>query len=265
MQSSTAIDLGFIQIKWYSIFILLAMTAASLIVGKESKKKGLSKDTYFDMIFYGLIFGILGARLYYVLFNFSYYIKQPLEILATWHGGLAIHGGLIATLLFLVFYTKKKNLNLLLLLDIIVVGLILGQAIGRWGNFFNGEAYGGVIAKSVLQNMHLPKFIINGMYIDGAYHHPTFLYESICSLIGFGILLFARTRKSLTTGRLTSIYLVWYGSVRLIIESLRTDSLMLGDIRMAQMVSLICILSGLIIWAKSENHKKYNIDKIQTK
>ena len=203
--NSTLVDLGFIQIKWYSFCILLAVIAAGLLIYLETKKKNLDKDIFIDMLFYGLLIGILGARIYYVVFNMSYYLTDLKEIFFIWHGGLAIHGGLIATLIFLYFYTKKKNLNLLLILDIIVVGLILGQAIGRWGNFFNGEAFGREVTLSFLQNLHLPKFIIQGMLINNSYREPTFLYESISSLIGFIVLLIARNIKNIKVGTLTSI------------------------------------------------------------
>ena len=260
--NSTIIDLGIIQIKWYSIFILIAIVVATTLVYLESKKKGLSKDDFIDMIFYGLIIGILGARVYYVLFNLDYYIANPLEIIYIWHGGLAIHGGLIAALIFLIFYTKKRKLKLLLLLDIIVVGLIIGQAIGRWGNFFNQEAFGREVTLDFLKSIHLPNFIINGMYIGGTYREPTFLYESICSFIGFIILLIVRNIKNLKTGVLTSLYLIWYGIVRLIIETYRSDSLMLGNIKIAQIISVVCIISGIVLIVKSKKNIHYREDKL---
>ncbi len=214
------------------------------------------------MVFYGVLIGLVGARTYYVLFNLNYYLHDPIEILCTWHGGLAIHGALIATLTFLFFYTKKKKMNLLLLLDMIVVGLILGQAIGRWGNFFNGEAFGREVNLNFLKSLHLPSFIIKGMYINHAYREPTFLYESISSMIGFMILIIVRKYMPIKTGVLTSIYLLWYGTMRLIIESFRSDSLMLGPIKVAQLISIIGIISGIIILMPSKKRKKYKEDKL---
>ena len=259
----TMFQIGFFEVKWYSFFILMAILTASILIFLEARKKGLSKDEIIDMIFYGVLIGILGARIYYVLFNLNYYLKDPIEIICIWHGGLAIHGGLIATLIFLYFYCKKKNQNLLLLLDIIVVGIIIGQAIGRWGNFFNGEAYGREVTLSFLQNLHLPKFIIKGMYINDAYREPTFLYESISSIIGFIVLLIVRKIKTIKTGTLTSIYLIWYGITRFIIESYRSDSLMLGNMKIAQIVSCIAIISGIMILIKSKKRKNYQKDAIQ--
>ncbi len=257
------LNLGIFQIKWYSFFIFLAMLTACLIIFKESKKKNVPDNYLTNLIFYGLIIGILGARLYYIIFNLDYYLNNPSQIFAIWNGGLAIHGGLISALIFLIIYSRKNKINILQTLDIIVVGVIIAQAIGRWGNFFNQEAYGNIISLQALKNMHLPKFIIDGMYISGSYREPTFLYESICSLIGFILLLILRATKKLKTGQLTAIYLIWYGIVRFGIETLRSDSLMLGQIKVAQLVSLLFVISGIALFIYSYiKKKKYCLDKI---
>lgn len=256
------LDLGIIQINWYSFFIFIAMITAGILVYKESKKKELNEETLIDLMFYVLIYGIIGARIYYVLFNLKYYLSNPIEIIQIWHGGLAIHGGILAGLIFVIIYSKKKNLKLPLLTDIIVPGLIIGQAIGRWGNFFNQEAYGRIIKLSTLENMHLPSFIIDGMYINGYYREPTFLYESVMSILGFVLLMFIRKNKKIKTGQLTSIYLIWYGIIRLIIESMRSDSLMLGPLKVAQIISIIFIVSGIVLFIKSKNNENYIDDKI---
>ena len=260
--NSTIVDLGFISIKWYSIMILLAVIVGGIIGYRECIKKGMKQDTFIDMVFYGLILCILGARLYYVLFNLSYYGSNPLEILMIWHGGLAIHGGLLVAIIFLYFFCKKKNLNLFLVLDIVVVSIIIGQAIGRWGNFFNGEAYGRVVTLEFLKNLHLPQFIIKGMYIDGSYREPTFLYESICSVIGFVVLLIIRNLKKARTGMLTSFYCIWYGITRCIIETFRSDSLMLGSIKIAQVVSVLGIILGVVLFIKSKKNQLYIEDTV---
>ena len=257
-------DFGFFQIKWYSFFIFMGALTASLLIIKEIRKKDIKDDLIIDIIFYGIIIGILGARIYYVLFNLPYYLKNPIEIIEIWNGGLAIHGGIIATLIFLIFYTKKKKINLLLLMDIIAVGLVIAQAIGRWGNFFNGEAYGRVVSLSFLKSLHLPQFIIDGMFISGHYREPTFLYESIANFICFIILIIVRKNKKLKTGMLSGIYLIWYGIVRFIIESFRSDSLMLGPIKMAQLVSIISCIVGIYLFTKNINNNKklYKEDKL---
>lgn len=143
----------------------------------------------------------------------------------------------------MMYMCKKHKMNIIKLLDIIAIGLILGQAIGRWGNFFNGEAYGTVVTLETLKSICIPNFIINGMFIDGNYHHPTFLYESIWCFIGF-IILFINKNK-FSEGKSLGFYLTWYGIGRLLIENLRTDSLMLLNIRIAQIVSLIFIIIGI--------------------
>lgn len=243
----TLFKIGPFSLKYYSFFIFLGMLVACFLIFKEAKRKKINEDLLTNILFYGIIIGILGARSYYVLFNLDYYLKNPLEIFMIWHGGLAIHGGLIAGLIFLIIYSKKHNLNIFKLLDIIVVGVIIAQSIGRWGNFFNQEAYGPVTSLSNLKSMHLPNFIIKGMYIDGSYHEPTFFYESVISLLGFIVLILIRKLKNLKVGTLTGTYLIWYGIERFIIESLRTDSLMLGNIKVAQLVSLIFIIFGIIV------------------
>ena len=243
----TLFKIGPFSLKYYSFFIFLGMLVACFLIFKEAKRKKINEDLLTNILFYGIIIGILGARSYYVLFNLDYYLKNPIEIFMIWHGGLAIHGGLIAGLIFLIIYSKKHNLNIFKLLDIIVVGVIIAQSIGRWGNFFNQEAYGPVTPLSNLKSMHLPNFIIKGMYIDGSYHEPTFFYESVISLLGFIVLILIRKLKNLKVGTLTGIYLIWYGIERFIIESLRTDSLMLGNIKVAQLVSLIFIIFGIIV------------------
>ena len=255
--NSVLFEFGWFSIKWYSVFILLAMLMGSFIFYQEIKKKDLPKDDMENIIFYVLLFGILGARVYYVLFNLDYYLQNPIEIIEIWHGGLAIHGGIIAGLITLLVYCKKKKINTILLIDTIVMGLLLAQAIGRWGNFFNGEAYGRTVSYEFLRNLHLPSFIIKGMYIDGAYREPTFLYESVFSLIGFFILFGISRLKNIKVGQLTGLYLIWYGIERIIIESFRSDSLMLGPMKMAQIISLIFIVFGIYLMIKNIKNNKY--------
>lgn len=246
--SRVALDLGFIQIYWYSIMILFGLLLGLAVIYKEIKNQNINTDFFTNLAFYAIIIGIISARLYYVLFNWNYYSNNLLEIFEIWNGGLAIHGGIIGGGLFTLFYCHKYKVNIYKILDICVVGLILAQAIGRWGNFFNQEAYGMLTTKEGLMALNIPEFIINGMYIDGGYYHPTFLYESIWNLIGFIILIIVRkVFKYLKTGQLTGVYLVWYSVGRIFIEAMRTDSLMLGSIKVAQLVSIIFIIAGIIL------------------
>ncbi len=251
------IEIGNIKIYWYSIMILAGVLIGSFLVIKESKKFNISKSKISDMIFYIVIFGILGARIYYVIFNMDYYLKNPIDIIKVWEGGLAIHGGIIAGIVYLLYYTKKNNLNTLLITDICVPGLLIGQSLGRWGNFFNGEAHGPQTTLEHLQHLHLPKFIINGMNIDGIYYIPTFLYESIWCLIGLIIILSIRKLK-IKKGNITGFYLIWYGIGRFIIEQLRTDSLMLNTLKQAQIISIIMIIIGIIILIFGRKNEEYN-------
>lgn len=253
------IKLGPITIYWYSVMIALGFLVAMIVCIREVKRKKLDLEKYSNMVFYAVLFGILGARIYYVLFNLDYYLAFPSEILKIWHGGLAIHGGIIAGILVVYFYTKKYKMNFLKTLDISVVGVIIAQSIGRWGNFFNQEAFGKLTTKSTLVNQKIPNFIINGMYIDGNYYQPTFLYESIWNLIGFVIMLILRQNKKLKVGYLTAFYLIWYSIGRCFIEYFRSDSLMLGNIKVAQLISIGLIIIGIVIIIKSTSKKElYN-------
>ena len=246
--SKIAISIGELTITWYSIFILTGIILAGLVINKEANKHGISGGFVTNLVFWCVIFGILGARVYYVLFNLDYYSSSPIEIIKIWNGGLAIHGGILAGLITTILYCRKYNIKVLKMLDIAAPGVLLAQAIGRWGNFFNAEAHGGIVTKSFLKSLHLPSFIIKGMYINGNYYHPTFLYESIFCLIGFIILIIIRKIKGIKQGNIFSLYLIWYGVLRYFIESLRTDSLMLGSIKMAQLISIIMIVVGILMF-----------------
>ena len=243
---------------YYSLCILLGVIVAYILITREGKKQGLSKEFTSDLIFYTLIIGILGARVYYCVFNLDYYLANPSEILKIYNGGLAIHGGVIAGLIFVYFYTKKKNVSFIKILDIVAPAVIIAQSFGRWGNFFNQEAHGGITTYQNLKNMHIPEFIINGMHIEGKYYYPTFFFESIWCLIGFIILMIARKNKNLRKGFQIGFYFIWYGIGRFFIEALRTDSLMFFGLKIAQIVSLIGIIIGIIIIVTNRNKKYYN-------
>ena len=245
--NSVLLDLGFIQIYWYSVMIFIGFLIGGWIILKEAKRFGISEDFITNLFFYAVPIAIIGARLYYVLFNWGYYSNHISEIFKIWEGGLAIHGGMIFGLLWIIFYTKKYKVNTFRILDMVVIGLIIGQALGRWGNFFNGEAHGPVTTLEFLKNLHLPQFIIDGMNIGGVYYQPTFLYESIWCLIGFIVLLFVRRIKYIKIGQITGSYLIWYGVGRFLIESLRTDSLMFMGLKAAQIVSILMVVIGIII------------------
>ena len=246
------------NVYYYSLCILLGVIVAYILITREGKKQGLPKEFISDLIFYTLIIGILGARVYYCVFNLDYYLANPSEILKIYNGGLAIHGGVIAGFIFVYFYTKKKNVSFIKILDIVAPAVIIAESFGRWGNFFNQEAHGGITTYQNLKNMHIPEFIINGMHIEGKYYYPTFFFESIWCLIGFIILMIARKNKNLRKGFQIGFYFIWYGIGRFFIEALRTDSLMFFGLKIAQIVSLIGIIIGIIIIVTNRNKKYYN-------
>lgn len=263
------LDLGFIKIYWYSVIMFIAILLGGALALKEAKKWKIPEDFMVNLFFFVIPISMIGARLYFVAFHFDYYGQHISEIFKIWEGGLAIHGAIIAGFLFILFYSHKYKVNVVRLLDIVVVSLLLGQAIGRWGNFFNGEAHG--VATTLEAIKWLPEFIVEGMNINGIYYQPTFLYESIFCLLGFIIMILIRKWNYLKIGQLTGFYLIWYGIVRLFIEGNRTDSLMLGNLKMAQLVSLVMIIMGTITFiistrsSKLESlyHDKENVNEIK--
>lgn len=245
-----AFHVGPLPIHWYSLLIALAFAIGILLANYHATLRQIDTDQLANLLFLVIPGSIIGARLYYVLFNWGYYAANPQEILAVWHGGLAIHGGVIGGFLAGYCYIRyEKTLKLWATADIIAPSLILGQAIGRWGNFFNQEAHGGPVSSDFISNF--PGFIQKGMYIQGQYYHPTFLYESLWNSLVFLILLWLVRRKSLPAGIVTMTYVILYSLGRFFVEGLRTDSLMLGPLRAAQVVSTVAIiLAGIFIFYK---------------
>ena len=254
-----------LEIRWYSFFLLIAMIIGILLLKAEAKRFEMNWDFIFNLAFWTIIFGILGARIYYVAFNWSLYKGDLLSIFKVWEGGLAIHGGLIAGAITLFVYCNKNKANTLKVIDMALPSVIIAQAIGRWGNFFNSEAHGMATSLSRLEELHIPNFIIKGMHINGVYYQPTFLYESIWCLLGFIILIIIRKNKYTKVGTITGTYLIWYSLGRFFIEHLRTDSLMIGGFRVAQIVSIILFALGLVLIIRNKRQSKfenlYNSDK----
>ncbi|HGO3254668.1 TPA: prolipoprotein diacylglyceryl transferase [Staphylococcus aureus] len=239
-----AFNLGPLSVRWYGIIIAVGILLGYFVAQRALVKAGLHKDTLVDIIFYSALFGFIAARIYFVIFQWPYYVENPSEIIKIWHGGIAIHGGLIGGFIAGVIVCKVKNLNPFQIGDIVAPSIILAQGIGRWGNFMNHEAHGGPVSRAFLEKLHLPNFIMENMYINGQYYHPTFLYESIWDVAGFIILV--NIRKHLKLGETFFLYLTWYSIGRFFIEGLRTDSLMLtSNIRVAQLVSILLILISI--------------------
>jgi phosphatidylglycerol:prolipoprotein diacylglycerol transferase len=256
--SPVAISFGNISIYWYGIILGTAALVALLLAIREGKKHGLPSELFLDMMLIGVPAGIIGGRIYYVIFKWDYYSQFPADIIAVWKGGLAIHGVIVGMAFTILWFAFKRGISFWKLADVIAPHVLLAQAIGRWGNFINQEAHGSVVSREYLEGFRLPEFIINQMYIynpspgEGLvegfyYHHPTFLYESLWNLLGFFILISLR-RLKIFQGELLLGYLMWYSAGRFFIEGLRTDSLMVTDtLRAAQMVSLLLFLLAVAI------------------
>ncbi|MCU6601404.1 prolipoprotein diacylglyceryl transferase [Peribacillus frigoritolerans] len=256
-----AIDLGPIQVHWYGLIIGFGVLLGLIIALRESERRGLDKEIFTDLILFAVPIAIISARIYYVIFQWEYYSQNPGDIIKIWNGGIAIHGALIGSVLTAIVFAKVKKVSFWKLVDIAAPSLLLGQAIGRWGNFMNQEAHGGEVTRSFLENMHLPEFIINQMYINGTYYHPTFLYESIWNILGVIILLSLR-KVNLRRGELFLTYVIWYSIGRYFIEGLRTDSLMLTEsLRIAQVISIVLVVVSiaLVVYRRVRGHadKRY--------
>ena len=239
-----ALQLGPISIRWYAICIVSGLILAVYLSMKEAPRKKIDPDDIIDFILIAFPLAIVGARIYYVIFEWGYYSQHLGEIFAIWNGGIAIYGGLLTGALVLYLFSRRRLIEPIDFLDIAAPSVMIAQSIGRWGNFFNQEAYGAAV-KSL---NYLPSFIRDQMYIDGSYRQPTFLYESIWNLLGFLLILILRRKPQfLRQGEVTAFYLIWYGFGRMIIEGMRTDSLMFAGLRVSQWLSMILILVGLAI------------------
>ncbi len=204
------------DVQWYAVFILTGIVFAGFIAYYEFKRYKIDTEILFDGLLFGILFSIIGARLWWVLFNLSS-IHSIGDVFAIQSGGLAIHGAIIVMFIFVYIFTKRKKLSFWWLLDVVAPGFLIGQAMGRWGNFMNGELYGPAV-----DNLnYLPQFISGQMYIHGSYHIPTFLFESVWNLIGLIILLILRRKKIFKTGDLIGSYFIWYGLIRIPMELLR--------------------------------------------
>ena len=242
------------EIYWYGILIALAFLLAISWCVRHAKAVSLTADNVYDVILWLIPLSIIGARLYYVLFRLDYYLKYPAEIIRIWEGGLAIYGGLLSGVLVIFLTARRKHFSALSMLDLIAPACMLGQAIGRWGNFMNREAYGRTT--DIFCRMGLQ--MNNGEFI---YVHPTFLYESLWNLAGFCFLSrFVAKGKRRYPGQAALLYFLWYGLGRVWIEGLRTDSLMLGNtgIRVSQLLSLLLALTSAILLIL--NRRRYETD-----
>lgn len=247
--NQVAIDIPFLGgVRWYGVIIGLGIVLAYLYCSRVLKREGENPETLTDLLLWALPITIICARLYYVIFSWDNYKNNLSDVFKIWEGGMAIYGGIIGAIIVAAVFLKIKKLNVLKIFDICCLGLLIGQAVGRWGNFVNAEAF-GYCTNSFL-----------GMSINGgAPVHPTFLYESLWNILGFCLLAFYQKRRPFN-GFTFNCYLMWYGLGRFYIEGLRTDSLYLGPLRVSQMVAFLCIVIGIIgnvyLTCKNKNGKK---------
>jgi phosphatidylglycerol:prolipoprotein diacylglycerol transferase len=240
-----------IEIYWYGIIIALAFLTAVLLAIKSCKKHDLTPDHILDLVLYAAPVSIVSARLFYVVFSWDQYKDDLLGIFRIRDGGLAIYGGVIGALLVAWLYTKKKKISFFHLADFGIPYLLLGQGIGRWGNFTNQEAFGTVTNLPWRMNGSVPDAYIMRVMPEADLSvwgvHPTFLYESLWDIAAFLFLLFYRKRKK-ADGEVLCLYLILYGVGRAFIEGLRTDSLYLGDFRVSQLLSIILVFIGIVLF-----------------
>lgn len=275
------------NIYWYAICILTGIMIAYFYGMKVAKKLGVKENDLFDGFIWGVLIGVLGARLYYVIFSWNSggFSQDPLKIFTGFineEGGLAIHGAVIAAAIFAYFFCKKRKMDFYAVLELLLPGFFIGQIAGRWGNFFNQEAHGGPISTSIvegrafLERLKLPDFIIDQMYLSDNwynapiesitrnYMHPTFLYESFFNFIGLMILIFIRKYwKKYWLGDAALFYLVWYGVLRYFIESIRTDALMVTifnhQFRQAQVISVFMVVAGIVLFVLRRIYKVHPV------
>ena len=233
------------SLPWYGVLIVIGIAAAIALCTHEERRRGLRPDTFIDMAFWVIPFGLIGARIYYVIFQWDLFANDPLSILRLWEGGLAIYGGVIGGLIAIRLFAKRRGFNTFTLTDIIVPGLALAQSIGRWGNYFNMEAYGRPITDAA---WHFFPIAVQIPTLEGnVWHMATFFYESCWDLLVFLLLWFVIRKRAKHSGTSTLCYLLLYGTGRFFIEGLRMDSLMTGSLRISQMLSLVLVLLSSVI------------------
>ena len=231
-------------IYWYGVLIMLGIVAAFIHAYLRCKQEGIKADDILDVGIFTVVFGVIGARLYYVLTTLKVHeYNSFLDVIAVWEGGLAIYGGIIAGATAIVLTALYKKINPLKVTDTIAPGVGLAQAIGRWGNFMNGEAYGYEVAEGSFLYRFRMGLISDYTGPEMRYYHPTFLYESLWNILGF-VLITLLYRKKKFNGQVTLMYFAWYGFGRMFIEGLRTDSLYVGPFRISQVIGLVCFLAG---------------------
>ncbi|MFD1607843.1 prolipoprotein diacylglyceryl transferase [Oceanobacillus luteolus] len=244
------IELGPFTIYWYGVIIATGALLGIYLAMREAERLGWNKDIIIDFVVFAIPIAILSARIFYVTFEWERYAGGPFwKVFAIWEGGIAIHGAVFGGVLTAIVFAKVKDISFWKLADIVAPSLILGQAIGRWGNFMNQEAHGGPVSEAAYENylQYLPDFIMNQMTIGGVMYHPTFLYESLWNIVVFALLILIRKYNPIR-GEVFLSYLIFYSIGRFFIEGLRTDSLyIIEGLRTAQVVSISLIIIAIIL------------------
>ncbi|PSO60026.1 MAG: prolipoprotein diacylglyceryl transferase [Cyanobacteria bacterium QH_6_48_35] len=246
-------EIGPVAIRWYGFLIASAVLIGTFLSQYLATRRKINPELLGDLSIWLVIAAIPGARIYYVLFQWQEYAQNPAEILAIWRGGIAIHGAILGAVIAGTIFARIKQVSVWQLADLVAPSLILGQAIGRWGNFFNSEAFG--TPTDLPWKLYIPPEQRPPQYLNYEYFHPTFLYESLWNWMVLGLLLFLffwglRHRERLKVGTIALVYLIAYSCGRIWIEGLRTDSLMLGSLQIAQVISLVLIALGVagLVW-----------------
>ena len=288
--SNVAFKIGAVNVYWYGILITLGFILGMIYIASMAKKFDVDVTKVVDIIVYSIFGGILGARAYYVIFNFDVYKNNLIDVFKIWEGGIAIYGGMIGAFLVGILMCKRQKIKVLPVTDLVVGGLFLGQTIGRWGNFVNIEAFGcntnslfGMTSNSIQKYLFKVKPQLNAQGIDvdpTACVHPCFLYESLWCFCGFLIILFLtkncaynqeckvnnenKQKFNIHPGDLTLFYFFWYGMGRFFIERLRVDSLMIGSFKISRLISLILVVVSILIFVvnKFVRFKETNTEKI---
>ena len=286
LDPSRGIELGFLNIRWYGLIIAIGLTLAVIYGLRRCKQFGIKQDDIIDGVLWIVPFAVICARLYYCIFSWSDYAANPIKILYIWEGGLAIYGGVIGALIGVIVFCKVKKINVWALFDLVSLGFMIGQSIGRWGNFFNREAFGSYcdnIFAMRISSSHIPVpenptavFLANkelllqkameGNYAGMIQVHPTFLYESLWNIAGFAALHFISKNRKFD-GQIALCYVIWYGLGRAIIEGLRMDSLMWGPIRVSQLlaaVSCVAAAAVLVVFAITRSKKPLYVSTLET-
>lgn len=249
MPDPIAFEIFGYSVRWYGVLISLAILLGVFMALKRGEKKNIIGDDLLDVLIVAIPCAIIGARMWYVLFSLDYYLQEPSEIIAVWHGGLGIHGGIIGGIIGGYIVCKRKKMPFLTVLDVVAPAFPLGQAIGRWGNFFNQEAYG--------RETSLPWAITVNDPVKGLIQvHPTFFYESMWNLLVFGLILFYEKKYKKSEGELIAVYAIAYSIGRFFIEGLRTDSLYFMGLRTAQLISMGAIIIGVLLLVKLRKKTK---------